>query len=86
MLHDTDAEGLSVMRMQIPKAMKEELAARGIKTGRSLLQQTVAAKDGTRKFLLQLADGRVVEAVGIPNDKDSRLTACVSSQAREKTP
>ena len=70
------------MGMQVPKAMKEELAARGMTTGRSVLQQTVAAKDGTRKFLLQLADGRVVEAVGIPNDKDSRLTACVSSQAR----
>lgn len=66
--------------MQIPKAMKESLAAAGYITGRSILAQTVTAADNTRKFLLQLHDGRVVETVGIPNAKDGRLTACVSSQ------
>lgn len=43
-----------------------------------MLHQAVSAADGTRKFLLQLFDGRVVEAVGIPDG--SRLTVCVSSQ------
>lgn len=54
----------------------------GIRTGRSVLHHSVEAPDGTRKFLLQLADGRVVEAVGIPADGADRrrLTACVSSQ------
>ena len=42
----------------------------------------VKAKDGTTKFLLQLADNHVVETVGIPlDDADKqRLTVCVSSQ------
>lgn len=66
--------------MQLPKDIKERLGDEGHTTGRSYLQHTVRAKDGTCKFLLQLYDGRVVETVGIPNDKDSRLTVCVSSQ------
>jgi len=64
----------------LPKDIKERLSSEGFTTGRSHLQHTVTAKDGTRKFLLQLYDGRVVETVGIPNDRDSRLTVCVSSQ------
>ena len=52
----------------------------GYTTGRSRIVETVAAADGTKKFLLQLHDGRIVETVGIPNDKDGRLTICVSSQ------
>lgn len=65
--------------MQVPKVWREQLKARGLRTGRSLLHSTVTAPDGTRKFLLQLADGRLVETVGIPAD-GSRLTVCVSSQ------
>ncbi|KAK9827990.1 hypothetical protein WJX81_005819 [Elliptochloris bilobata] len=72
----------------VPKALREELAARGWQTGRAPEHARVAAKDGTAKLLLQLADGRLVEAVGIPERtaapaggmaKD-RLTACISSQ------
>jgi len=37
-----------------------------VRTGRSIVHHSVAAPDGTRKFLLQLHDGRVVETVGIP--------------------
>ena len=42
--------------------------------------------DGTRKYLLQLSDGALVEAVGIPSHDSSkggrprRLTVCVSTQ------
>lgn len=36
--------------------------------------------DGTRKYLLKLMDGTLVETVGIPSD-DNRLTVCCSSQA-----
>ena len=51
-------------------------------TGRSKLHHSVTAQDGTRKFLLQLQDGLIVETVGIPADESekARLTACVSSQ------
>lgn len=37
------------------------------------------SSDGTRKYLLRLADGATVEAVGMPGR--NRLTACVSTQA-----
>ena len=36
------------------------------------------SKDGTRKFLVRLADGREVESVLIP--EESRMTLCISSQ------
>ena len=39
---------------KVPAAWREELAARGVRTGRSLLHHEVAAADGTRKFLLQV--------------------------------
>lgn len=66
----------------LPKPLREKLVAAGVRTGRSTLHHSVAAPDGTRKFLLQLVDGRVVEAVGIPADNTTspRLTVCVSSQ------
>lgn len=35
--------------------------------------------DGTRKYLLMLQDGHLVETVGIPS-KDNRLTVCFSTQ------
>ncbi len=68
--------------LQVPKKWREELRERQIFTGRSKLHHSVTAADGTRKFLLQLHDGLIVEAVGIPADDadKSRLTACVSSQ------
>lgn len=68
--------------LQVPKKWREELRERQISTGRSKLHHSVTAADGTRKFLLQLHDGLIVEAVGIPADDadKSRLTACVSSQ------
>jgi 23S rRNA (adenine2503-C2)-methyltransferase len=46
--------------------------------GRSSLHYRSTAKDGTVKYLLQLADGQIIETVGIPSAK--RLTVCVSSQ------
>jgi 23S rRNA (adenine2503-C2)-methyltransferase len=46
--------------------------------GRSKIQHRAVASDGAVKYLLQLQDGLIVEAVGIPTAK--RLTVCVSSQ------
>ena len=40
--------------LQLPKAWREELARRGLVTGRSQLHHHVEAPDGTRKFLLKL--------------------------------
>ncbi|GAX81702.1 hypothetical protein CEUSTIGMA_g9130.t1 [Chlamydomonas eustigma] len=70
----------------IPKQLKKSLKAAGVRTGRSIIHHSVEAPDGTRKFLLQQKDGRVVECVGIPVTaseelgRQERLTVCVSSQ------
>jgi 23S rRNA (adenine2503-C2)-methyltransferase len=66
----------------LSRAFREKLAAADARTGRSILHHSVGAEDGTRKFLLQLQDGRIVETVGIPADEGgkNRLTVCVSSQ------
>ncbi|GIM06553.1 hypothetical protein Vretimale_10846 [Volvox reticuliferus] len=62
----------------IPKEWRTQLLADGVRSGRSLLHHSVGDEDGTKKFLLQLHDGRIVETVGIPTE--DRLTVCVSSQ------
>jgi 23S rRNA (adenine2503-C2)-methyltransferase len=46
--------------------------------GRSTIHYRSVAPDATVKFLLRLADGHIIEAVGIPTE--NRLTVCVSSQ------
>ncbi|CAG9467009.1 unnamed protein product [Pedinophyceae sp. YPF-701] len=66
----------------LSKALRQRLEEEGWRTGRSAVHHRVESHDGVHKFLLRLADGRVVETVGIPSlDNDGkRLTACVSSQ------
>jgi 23S rRNA (adenine2503-C2)-methyltransferase len=59
-----------------PKQWRTNLAE--VPVGRSTLHYRSEAPDGTVKFLLRLADGQIIETVGIPTDK--RLTVCVSSQ------
>lgn len=59
-----------------PKQWRESVADFPI--GRSTIHYRSVAPDGTIKYLLRLADGQIIEAVGIPTDK--RLTVCVSSQ------
>ena len=59
-----------------PKQWRQAVA--DIPIGRSVLHYRSEAPDGTVKFLLKLADGQVIETVGIPTAK--RLTVCVSSQ------
>lgn len=53
-------------------------AAEATNIGRSTIHLRSLAPDGTVKFLLRLADGHIIEAVGIPTE--NRLTVCVSSQ------
>ena len=72
-----------VVGMQIPKSLRTKLKEMDLRTGRSHVHSVSPCNDGTVKFLLQLVDGRVVEAVAIPasRGKIQRLTACISSQA-----
>ncbi len=59
-----------------PKQWRSALA--DLPIGRSNLHYRSVASDGTVKYLLQLADGQIIETVGIPTDK--RLTVCISTQ------
>jgi 23S rRNA (adenine2503-C2)-methyltransferase len=59
-----------------PKAWRAAMA--DVVIGRSTLHYRSEAPDGTVKYLLRLADGQIIETVGIPTEK--RLTVCVSSQ------
>jgi 23S rRNA (adenine2503-C2)-methyltransferase len=60
----------------LPKQWREEMADYPL--GRSTIHYRSVAPDQTRKYLLRLVDGLIIEAVGIPTAK--RLTVCVSSQ------
>lgn len=60
----------------LPKQWREAVADYPV--GRSTLHRRNIAPDGTRKYLLCLSDGAIVETVGIPTAK--RLTTCVSTQ------
>jgi 23S rRNA (adenine2503-C2)-methyltransferase len=60
----------------LPKQWREAMADYPL--GRSTVHYSSVAPDQTRKYLLRLADGLIIEAVGIPTAK--RLTVCVSSQ------
>ncbi len=59
-----------------PKQWRKEVAE--IPIGRSTLHYRSVAPDGTVKYLLRLADGQIIETVGIP--WENRLTVCVSTQ------
>jgi 23S rRNA (adenine2503-C2)-methyltransferase len=62
----------------LPAAVRETLAERYRLGVASVLDRRVSA-DGTRKYLVGLADGASVEAVGLP--AGGRLTVCFSTQA-----
>lgn len=61
----------------LPKALRDQLAAR-LPFGWPEIAAEYASGDGTRRYLLRLADARTVEAVFMP--EASRDTLCISSQ------
>ncbi|MEZ5351336.1 MAG: 23S rRNA (adenine(2503)-C(2))-methyltransferase RlmN [Bryobacteraceae bacterium] len=60
-----------------PKTLRDELASR-YPWGLPEVDAQYSSNDGTRRYLLQLADSRTVEAVFMP--EESRDTLCISSQ------
>ncbi len=74
-IYQRGARSLSEITV-FPKQWREANAS--VPIGRSTLHYRSAAPDGTIKYLLRLADGLIIETVGIPTEK--RLTVCVSSQ------
>jgi len=61
----------------IPKDVREALAERA-PLARPTIIEKQSSRDGTRKYLVEFADGQHVEVVGLPT-KD-RLTVCASTQ------
>lgn len=74
-IYEKGARSLSEITV-FPKTWREAVGEVAI--GRSLVHYRSVARDGTVKYLLRLADGNIIETVGIPTKK--RLTVCVSSQ------
>lgn len=62
----------------VPRALKERLAAAGHTVRGSQVEEVDVSADGTEKLLLRLADGETVEAVLIP--EGDRTTLCISTQ------
>jgi 23S rRNA (adenine2503-C2)-methyltransferase len=62
---------------ELPKRLRERLAERAVVT-RTRIKSIFTSSDGTRRFLLELGDGREVEAVFMPEER--RDTICISSQ------
>ena len=86
-LHGPGAGGMGSVRIPlapstVPRALRDALLASSPLLPLSL-DGTVEAADGTRKFRFRTHDGRAIETVLIPDDKQerSKLTLCVSSQA-----
>ncbi|ACK65499.1 radical SAM enzyme, Cfr family [Rippkaea orientalis PCC 8801] len=74
-LYEKGARSLDEISV-FPKTWREKLINYPI--GRSTIDYRTVAPDATRKYLLCLGDGLIIETVGIPTAK--RLTVCVSSQ------
>ena len=74
-IYEKGARSLSDITV-FPKQLREKLT--NINIGRSEIHYKSIAKDGTIKYLLKLADGQIIETVGIPTE--DRLTVCVSAQ------
>ncbi len=61
----------------LPGALRQRLAA-GWSIGRAPIAAAQESRDGTRKLLLELADGARIETVGLPYA--DRASVCLSSQ------
>jgi len=68
-----DFAGMSDLPGSLRKRLKENFYLSDLK-----LIKPLRSKDGTEKFLFQLRDGHLIEAVSIPREK--RITGCVSTQ------
>lgn len=64
----------------LPKTLREELDERYTLLSLSIYTEQKSS-DGTKKYLLAMADGTTVESVGIPSSDGTRLTVCFSTQA-----
>ena len=74
----TGAQNFTEMN-NLPKTLREKLAAQAALTSLDVLRMQVSKLDGTRKFLFRLADGNAIESVFMQYKFGNSI--CVSSQA-----
>ena len=60
---------------QLPEAFREQLVSAGFEVGRRAPSKVVSSPDGTRKVLIELRCGSVIEAVGIPQESPEARNA-----------
>jgi len=75
-LYGTRRENLDAIHT-LPSSLRAELQE-SFEVGWPAVSQRIEAADGTVRYLLELADGKTVEAVFIPDE--NRDTLCISSQ------
>jgi len=75
-LYRRRAESLAELT-ELPAALRERLAAE-YEAGRLKRAARFDSRDGTRRYLLRLSDGKTVEAVFMP--EEGRDTLCISTQ------
>jgi 23S rRNA (adenine2503-C2)-methyltransferase len=75
-LYRRRAESLAELT-ELPAALRERLAAE-YEAGRLKRAARFESRDGTRRYLLRLSDGKTVEAVFMP--EEGRDTLCISTQ------
>jgi 23S rRNA (adenine2503-C2)-methyltransferase len=85
-LHGPGAGGMGGVRnplapSTVPRALRDALLA-SAPLAPLVLDETIESADGTRKFRFLTHDGRAIETVLIPDDKQerSKLTLCISCQ------
>ena len=61
----------------LPKPLRDKLATE-LPVGLPAIEKRFESSDGTRRYLLRLADGKTVETVWMP--EEDRSTICISSQ------
>lgn len=76
-LYQRGAESYDQMT-DLSKSFRQQLAGAHPLHNPSIIDKQIS-RDGTRKYLLEFHDGRLVETVGIPSH-DNRLTVCFSTQ------
>ena len=64
--------------LNIPKSLRDKLSKDWIVGAVKICERFVSAIDGTRKYLLELSDGNLIEAVLM--EYDYGYTICISSQ------
>src|SRR5262245_43213518 len=79
-LHGRGVDAAAEMA-NVPRALRDELE-RDAPLAPLAMDLVQEARDGTRKLRFHTHDGRAIESVLIPDDKEERdkLTLCVSSQ------